>query len=195
MTLPDLRDPFLAALAPRLAALDGRTRAVVAGLGAGPLAARPPAGGWSVAQVFEHLCRGNEEYFPPLQAAIAAARRRGAGPRPHRRSFFGGLLVRAIAESNPRRLPTTRAMTPLAVRDGVVAAFLGTLGRLEAIAREADGTDLCAGLWSPIAPIRLNVGDAFDVLVTHAERHLGQAERTRRAIESGVADGPPAPRR
>jgi hypothetical protein len=44
---------------------------------------------------------------------------------------------------DPLRLPTTRAMTPLAVRDGVADAFL--------------------------------------VLVTHCERHLGQAERARRA--------------
>lgn len=182
MTTAPFQDPHLAALAPRLAALEARTRAAVAGLSAGQLAQAPPGGGWSVAQVFEHLCRGNEAYFVPMAAAIAAARRRGRPPRPHRPSLVGGLLVRAIAESNPRRLPTTRRMTPLRVRDDVVETFLGTLARLAALAREADGADLRERMWSPVAPVPLNLGDAFAILVTHAERHLGQAERTRRAI-------------
>jgi hypothetical protein len=72
-------------------------------------------------------------------------------------------------------------MTPLAAREGVLEAFLATLTRIEELAREADGADLCTGMWSPIAPIRLNVGDAFLVLVAHSERHLGQAERARRS--------------
>lgn len=175
------RDPLLAALAPRLAALPGRTRALTSGLAVDSLAQVPPGGGWSVAQCLEHLCRGNEVYFPPMEAALARARR-PAPARPHRRSFFGRLLLGAIAESNPRRLPTTRAMTPLAVRADVTGAFLATLERIAALARQADGADLRTGLWSPLAPIRLNLGDAFDVLVTHAERHLGQAERARRAL-------------
>lgn len=182
MTSAPFRDPLLASLAPRLAALVPRTRAVVAGLTPAQLVQAPPGGGWSVAQVLEHLCRGNEEYFVPMAASIASARRRGRAPRPHRSSFFGGLLLRAVAESNPRRLPTTRKMTPLAVRTGVAEAFLATLARADALAREADGADLRERLWSPIAPVPLNLGDAFAVLVTHAERHLAQAERTRRAI-------------
>lgn len=182
MTPATFRDPLLQALAPRLAALEPRARVVVAGLTAAQMATRPPGGGWSVGQVFEHLARGNEAYFPPMAAAIANARRLGPGGRPHRRSVFGGLLLRAIEPGNGVRLPTTRRMTPLEVREDVVAAFLATLARIEQLAREADGADLRVGLWSPIAPVRLNLGDAFAVLVTHAERHLGQAERVRRAI-------------
>lgn len=182
MPAAPFRDPFLAALAPRLAVLEGRTRAAVAGLSPADLARTPPAGGWSVAQVFEHLCRGNEAYFVPMASAITAARRSGRPPRQHRSSFAGGLLLGAIAESNPRRLPTTPKMTPLAVRAGVVEEFLGTLARIESLAREADGADMRERMWSPVAPVPLNLGDAFAILVTHAERHLAQAERARRAI-------------
>ncbi len=175
-------DRHLAALAPRLAALGPRTEAVLAGLSPAQLAQAPPGGGWSVAQVLEHLCRGNEAYFGAMERTIAAARRRGRPARPHRHSFFGRLLLGAIAESNPRRLPTTPKMTPLAVRADVADAFVATLGRIESLAREADGAGLGERLWSPIAPIPLNLGDAFEILVAHAERHLGQAERARRAI-------------
>lgn len=181
MTLTSFRDPLLSALAPRLARLEPRARALVSGLTPAQLGATPPGGGWSVAQVLEHLCLGNEAYVGPMEAAIAKAKRRGGVPRPHRPSFFGGLLARAVAESNTRRLPTTPKMGPLVARSGVLEAFLATLARIEALAREADGSDLRTGMWSPIAPIRLNVGDAFLVLVAHSERHLGQAERARRA--------------
>lgn len=181
MTPTSFRDPLLSALAPRLARLEPRTRALVSGLTPAQLGATPPGGGWSVAQVLEHLCLGNEAYAGPLAAAIAKAKERGGVARPHRSSFFGGLLARAVSESNTGRLPTTPKMVPLAVRDHVLDAFLATLTRIEALAREADGADLRTGMWSPLAPIRLNVGDAFLVLVGHCERHLGQAERARRA--------------
>lgn len=181
MTRPPFLDPHLAALAPRLAALGPRTDAVLAGLTPAQLAQAPPGGGWSVAQVFEHLCRGNEAYLGPMERVAAKARRPEGLPRPHRPSFFGRLLLGAIAEANPRRLPTTPKMTPLVVRDDVAKAFRATLARIESLARAADGADLGARLWSPIAPIPLNLGDAFEILVAHAERHLGQAERTRRA--------------
>lgn len=180
--MPELpfRDPFLTALAPRLAALAPRTRAVVAGLPPERLAQRPPAGGWSIAECLEHLVRGNGAYLDVIPAVTSAARGRAA--RPYAPSFFGRLLLGAIAESNPRRLPAPRKVQPLTVRDDVAAAFLATLERTAALAREADGADLCARLWSPIAPIPLRLGDAFDIVVTHAERHLGQAERVRRAL-------------
>jgi hypothetical protein len=182
LTEQPFTDPLLAALAPRLSALEPRAREVVAGLTPTQMSTNPPGGGWSVAQVFEHLVRGNEAYLPPMAATVAAAREPGAPPRPHGRSFFGGLLLRALEPSNRLRLPTTRKMTPLVVRDGVVDAFVVTLARIDALARQSDGADLRARLWSPLAPVPLNLGDAFAILVTHAERHLGQAERARRAI-------------
>ena len=181
MTFTTFRDPLLSALAPRLGRLEPRARALVSGLTPAQLRATPPGGGWSVSQVLEHLCLGNEAYLGPLEAAIARARRREGVARPHRPSFFGGLLARAVAESSTRRLPTSPKMRPLIAREGVLEFFLATLARIGELAREADGADLCTGMWSPIAPIRLNVGDAFLVLVAHSERHLGQAERARRS--------------
>jgi hypothetical protein len=154
---------------------------VVAGLAPQQMAATPPGGGWSVAQVFEHLARGNEAYLATIEAALPAATRRGPG-RAYRASLLGGLMLRTIAEGTPLRLPTTPAMRPLVVRDGIVDAFLGTLARTTELAREADGADLRTRIWSPIAPLPLNLGDAFAIVVTHAERHLGQAERVRAAL-------------
>jgi hypothetical protein len=64
-----------------------------------------------------------------------------------------------------------------------VDAFLAGVGRLRGLMREVDGHDLRVGLSSPVSPLfRMNLGDAFRILVVHSHRHLAQAERTRRAV-------------
>jgi hypothetical protein len=68
-------------------------------------------------------------------------------------------------------------------RANVVDEFLGTVRRIGELMRRADGHDLRVGLASPVSPLlRMNVGDAFRILVVHAHRHLAQVERTRRAV-------------
>jgi hypothetical protein len=69
------------------------------------------------------------------------------------------------------------------VRERVVEDFLASVTRLRALIVECEGSDLRTSLPSPILPIvRMNLGDGFLLMVTHAHRHLGQAERTRRAV-------------
>jgi hypothetical protein len=68
------------------------------------------------------------------------------------------------------------AATP---RGGVAERLLGHLDALRDLVAEAAGFD-----WrrlhvrSPLVPLlRFNLGDAFLILVVHAERHAGQMER------------------
>ena len=179
----DLHDPALAALAPRFEALEPRTRAAIAGLLPEAMAKAPPHRGWSIAETFEHLIVGNGSYFPAMEAALARSRRQGRTTRPKRTTFFGRLLVGAMAETSTRKVPTSRKLEPRTVRANVVEEFLAGLARAGALMREADGADLGTMMSSPILPIiRLNDGEAFELLVTHTERHLGQIERTRRSI-------------
>jgi hypothetical protein len=144
----------------------------------------PPDGGWSVAQVFEHLCLVNASYLDgPLGPALARARARGPSARTWRPSLIGGWLAGALIEG-AKPLPSPKLFragpTP---RDQVVDAFLAGVERTRTLMHEADGLDLRVGFASPVSPlIRLNLGDAFRILVVHAHRHLAQAERTRRAV-------------
>jgi len=179
----DLRSPMLSQLLPELDRIEPRTRAAVAGLPAAKFLEVPPGGGWSVAQVFEHLCLSNLKYVEgPLPAAIARSRARGPSEKPWRQSLTGGLLTRMLVEGT-RPLPTTGALRAGLPRPNVVDVFLGSVTRLRALMFEADGHDLRVGFSSPVAAIvRLNIGDAFRMLVFHSHRHLGQAERTRRAV-------------
>jgi len=178
-----IRDPLLASFAPRLAALEPRTRAAVAGVPDEKLHATPPGGGWSMAQAFEHLCIANTSYVVPITRSIATARTRKGPPRTHRPTLFGGLLAGALAESNVKKLRAPKIFVPLEPRANVVEEFLSSLRWLDQRVQEADGLDLRVMMSSPVASfLRLNLGEALVIEVIHAERHLGQVERTRQAV-------------
>lgn len=179
-----MRTPMLAQLAGELDRIEPRTRVAVTGLPEGKFREVPPDGGWSVAQVFEHLCLANDSYLDgPLIPAIARAKARGPSSRAWRPSLVGGWLTGMLIEgAKPMPAPRPYRVGP-APRAQVVDAFLGGIARLRAHLLEVDGHDLTIGLASPVSPlIRLNLGDAFRILVVHSHRHLAQAERTRRAV-------------
>jgi hypothetical protein len=178
------RSPLLAELQRELDRIEPRTRAAVAGLSEAIFHDLPPDGGWSVAQVFEHLCVANLAYLDgPLVAAVASARARGPVNKSWRPSLVGGMLASMLVEgSKAMPAPGLFRVGP-ATRANVVDEFLATITRTRALMVELDGHDLRVGLTSPTLPlIRINLGDAFKVLVIHAHRHLGQVERTRRAV-------------
>ncbi len=178
------RDPMLAALLTELDRIEHRTRVAVTGLPESKFREVPPEGGWSIAQVFEHLCVVNAAYLDgPLPAAIAKARQRGPANAPWQASFVGGWLTRSLAEgAKSMPAPAPWRVGPTA-REHVVDKFLASVARLRELVLAADGTDLGVGLSSPASGlIRMNLGDALRIMVVHCHRHLAQAERARRTV-------------
>ena len=175
---------MLGQLVTELDRIEPRTRVAVTGLPEAKFREAPPDGGWSVAQVFEHLCVSNLSYLEgPLPAAVARAVERGAAGRDWRPSFIGGWLTRALMEGAQPTWSPKRYRVGIEVRANVVDEFLATVRRVRELMVEADGSDLRVMMSSPVnALFRLNVGDAFRVLVVHSHRHLAQAERTRRSV-------------
>ena len=180
---PGLRSPMLAQLLVELDRIEPRTRVAVTGLPEARFREAPPDGGWSVAQVFEHLCLANRSYLDgPLPGAVERAVAQGLSQRAWKPSWMGGWLTRSLVEGGkPTRAPRLyRVGTP---RANVVDEFLRSVAEIRALMLRADGHDLLVGMASPVTPIlRMNLGDAFRVLVVHSHRHLAQAERTRRAV-------------
>lgn len=178
------RDPMLAALLTELDRIEPRTRAAVAGLPESKFREVPSDGGWSIAQVFEHLCVANAAYLDgALPVALAKARERGPAHKPWKASFVGGWLTRSVAEgANAMPAPAPWRVGPSA-REHVVDEFLAGVARLRVLLLEATDADLGVGLASPASGlIRMNLGDALRIMVVHCHRHLAQAERTRRAV-------------
>ena len=171
------RDPHLAALAARIQAVRERTLRRVSWLSPEELARKPHGGGWSAAEIFEHMCIANVSYDLPVERAIELARARTGAPRPYRSTVGGAFLIHALTPGS-RHVPTIKAYVPGVPRRRVVEAFLASLDAVEARMREADGLDLRIMITSPVMPLlRMNLGEAFEVAVVHAERHLEQVER------------------
>lgn len=175
-----------------LASSAAYARATAATLPAASLACRPSWGGWSVGEIFEHLCVTDGLYEAPLRALLAAERGRTM-PRMSgawRPTIWGRLLLWSLNPSNTRKSQSPPAFRPgAAPRAHVVDAWLVQVEATRALMREADGLDLRqVKLSSPAARIiRLNAGDAFAVLAMHAERHMGQVRRTIVDVTGAIA--------
>lgn len=180
---PTLRDPHLRAQLEQADANDAEARRVAGELSSARLAWRPPEGGWGVGDCLEHLASAGVEYLAQLRPAVERARA-GAARTPvygaWRPSLGGRALIWTV---NARmKVPAPRLLRPPPQpRPEVLAAFLDTQAGLRELAAAADGLDLSrVRLASPVTRLlRLNFGDALQVLQDHARRHLAQARRVR----------------
>ena len=183
--LADLRD--------RLGALDRRAARLCSELSPAELAWRP-ADGWSVLQVFEHLRLVNERYLASTRKAVREGRAVAARtPEPAdgaeaspswKPSLLGGLISRFSgpgAGSGPRlRLRAPGPFRPSAdPSPEAPEAYRRQLAELARLLLESRHLDLAATrveypLWSRLS---LNLGDAFEILIGHAERHMLQVGR------------------
>lgn len=178
-----IQNPHLATWDASLSDSARLARALTAGLTPARQAHRPSWGGWSVGEVFEHLCVTDGLYVAPLRALFAAERSRttprlGNAWRP---TLWGRMLLWSVNPSNTRRAPAPKVFLPgPAPRAHVIDAWLAQVETNRALLREAEGLDLRQlKLSSPAARlIRLNAGDAFAIMTVHAQRHLGQVQRT-----------------
>ncbi|HET9441300.1 MAG TPA: DinB family protein [Longimicrobiales bacterium] len=140
---------------------------------------RPPDGGWSIAQVMEHLIITDQSYIDALEPLLAQPPRRVV-QEAWRPSLMGGLLTRSQMPDSKRKLTTPRIWRPAPeARAHVVEEYIAVRKRLLQLLERADGHDLRrTRLSSPAARwIRMNLGDAFMTLIVHTQRHLQQIRR------------------
>jgi hypothetical protein len=138
---------------------------------------------WSVGQCLEHLVITHERYQPEVPRLLAAARARGAPPvyQPWGTTFFGRFLLKGVTPGS-RPVRTGKVFTPaVRARPAVLDVFERQLDELERWMEAADGLDLTRiRLSSPMLKlIRYNMGEALEIVVVHAERHLQQADRVK----------------
>lgn len=141
---------------------------------------RPPEGGWSIAQVLEHLIITDESYLEVFDRILAQppVAPSNAEWTP---SLVGGFLTRSqMPNATKMRTPSLWQPGP-GSRAEPVAEYIKVRRRLIDAMRKADGHNLRrTKLSSPAAKlIRINLGDAFMTIVVHTQRHLQQIERIR----------------
>ena len=171
--------PTAHALRPALATIEWRTRELCGGLSDAQLHWRPPDGGWSVGQVLEHLVLIHEPYVSRIRATLEKGheRARARGARPWKPTGLGGFITRS--QLAPRRVKTGRRFEPgPEAGPGAADRFLATVRACDELVQASEGADLRVRFASPVAAVfRPNLGDAFLLMVAHAQRHLGQIER------------------
>jgi hypothetical protein len=135
----------------------------------------PPEGGWSVAQVLEHLAITNEQYLSAIRKALTAAS--PPAGRVWRPSLAGRMLAHSLQST--RKVPAPRAFKPApAASPASRERFLQSVNDLLAQLDRASAADLRTRTLSPAARmIPLNLGDAFRLQILHADRHLQQIRR------------------
>lgn len=138
----------------------------------------PPDGGWSASQIFEHLCVANDSYLESLHLLVPDSRTGfGTANTFWKPSLAGKLLVRSM--ESPRKSSTPKIWAPgPTARPNVISEFLRRQNDLEDLIHRSLAYDWRRlRLASPVSMlIRMNIGDAFTVLVRHEQRHLRQIE-------------------
>lgn len=173
-------DTPVSGLAPRIAEIERRIRAVTDGLSAEALLWRPDPKKWSLAEVFEHLHRFHTLYNRNIGRALAEA-----GPAPAHTPLRPSPLARALdwlAGSRVRvRVPAPPFFKPREASPASPDRFLADWAAFRESVAAAEGRDLGVRVRLPVRVLTLRLGEVLPVVTGHAERHLAQAEAVRGA--------------
>jgi hypothetical protein len=163
-----------------LETLDRRLQSAVASATGDRFTRLRADGGWSVAQVLEHLVRANEAYLHSMRTVLDGAPRAVISDATSwQPTFLGRQLARSLERT--MRLPAPGRSRPGPnVRPDIFERLLDTHREVRSLMQTAGSSE-----WqqlrmpSPLARwVKLNFGDVCYVILRHGERHAGQIERT-----------------
>ena len=182
-SLPPLVEQALA----ELRGIRADAAALTGGLSAAQLAWSPGPRRWSIAEVVAHLNLAGRVYLDAIAPVLADARARGLADRgDYRPTWTGRMMAWMLGPDRRLKLKAPaifRRAEGAAAVDGPreLAAWSELHAELEARLREAAGVDLRrARFVSPAArAVRMNLGDAFTLLLVHERRHLRQMRGVR----------------
>ena len=162
-----------------------RAQSLAGDLDAAQLNWKPSGDQWSIAQCLEHLVVVADRYTENIGRAIERAHDKNLhasadDPRP-RRTVIGALILLAVEPTAKRTMSSPKIFDPgwSQISDDVLNRFVQSHESIAELMSQCDGLDLNRiKLSSPVSLLlRINVADAFEIIVAHAERHLNQAWR------------------
>jgi hypothetical protein len=136
-------------------------------------------GGWSIAQCLEHLNRYGDYYLPEIEKGLAKDSQANEN---FKSSWLGSYFVKMMSpDTGKRKMTTFKEYSPQPKLDAhkVVAEFIQQQEILLALLKAAHSKDLSRirinisiSKW-----IKIKLGDTFQFLIAHNERHFRQAKR------------------
>ena len=158
-------------------------RRITSGLTDADLNWQPAPAAWSLASILDHLMKVRDSYGPAISELRSAAFRPPITARiPGLPRFIGAMILRSVAPATERRVRTFPVWEPGPGkrRSPIVEEFAANQETLKAlILGSGDLLARDAILSSPAnRSIVYPLGMAFEIIVRHEERHLGQMART-----------------
>lgn len=138
------------------------------------------AGGWSIAQCLDHLNSYGHYYLPRMREKLRTAP--SANAESFTSSWMGAYFTKMMdPETGKRKFKAFKGHIPPSQLDSaaVVSEFIRQQEELLYLLREGLKKDLDAiRIPVSILPfIRMKIGDVFQFLIAHDERHMQQAKR------------------
>jgi len=137
-------------------------------------------GGWSMVQCLEHLNSYGNYYFPLIEKELA--KNKDSSRDTFKSSWLGAYFIRIMdPKTATGKYKAFKDHQPAAALDAhaVVAEFIRQQETVLLLLRQAQTVDL-NHIRIPISILkwlRLKLGDVFQFIVAHNERHLQQARR------------------
>ena len=139
-------------------------------------------GGWSIAQCLEHLNSYARYYLPEIDKALNKADLVYPATGSVKGTWLGRYFTRSMQPgNNAKKYKAPKDHVPVPELDAakVISEFIGQQEQLLALVRKAQKADLDK-VRVPISIsrwIKMRLGDVFQFLTVHDERHMQQALR------------------
>ncbi|MEA5425430.1 DinB family protein [Arcicella lustrica] len=138
-------------------------------------------GGWSIAQCLEHLNTYSRYYLPVIKKALINQPQQ-EGSLVFKSSYLGAYFTQLMEpKENMKKMKAAKNHSPVTNLDAyaVVAEFIEHQEELLNLLKQSVAIDMNA-IRIPISItkwIRLKLGDVFQFLIAHNQRHIVQAKR------------------
>ncbi|MBD2769786.1 DinB family protein [Hymenobacter sp. BT664] len=183
---------FLAALSQATRQLLATVHTEFAPLELSQLNQQPAPAAWSILECLEHLNRYSRYYNPRLAQALAQQ----PGPTAEAAvgySWLGRKFIGMMAPGSTKKAKTLKHMNPQGSRLGreVLAEFTQQQEHLLDLLARAQQADLNrkAVPVEFLKLLRMRLGEAFEFVVLHEQRHVQQALRAKASLRTEAAPG------
>jgi hypothetical protein len=155
---------------------------VFAGLSGKQINWKPNAKVWSVGQCFEHLIVTYNLYFPNIQKVLDGTHHNNFFSKiPFATDLTAFLMKNSLNPNQKRKMKTFKMFEPAKsdISETIINDFIENQQKLTAMITAAENFDLRKiKIAEPLSPaLNLRLGDAFEILLMHEQRHFLQAER------------------
>ena len=144
------------------------------------LCKKPDEKQWSIAENLQHLIVINNSYFPVIETIRAGKQKLGfLSGFAFIRNFFGKMILAAVQPDRKKKMKTFPLWEPAqySSNENLIETFVKHQESLKKLISDAE--DLLLKNAVIASPANKNIvyslADAFEIIVTHEERHVNQA--------------------